>query len=143
MLLLNEHGYTRKEGRCMRYSRQKEMVLSEVLSRCDHPTADEIYTSVRVKCPGISLGTVYRNLNSLVEMGSIRRVGIPGKADRFDRTLEPHNHMYCTCCGCVQDVSVDEEALLAVLKKTPELEMESYSLTLYGLCPSCRKKAQS
>ncbi|MCF2556565.1 MAG: transcriptional repressor [Bacteroidales bacterium] len=126
----------------MRYSRQKEMVLNEVLSRCDHPTADEIYTSVRAKCPGISLGTVYRNLNSLVEMGSVRRVGIPGKADRFDRTLEQHNHMYCLECGCVQDVLVDEEALRAVLEKTPELQLEGYSLTLYGRCPGCRRKAR-
>ena len=33
------------------------------------------------------LGTVYRNLNSLVDAGRVRRVSIPGKADRFDHTL--------------------------------------------------------
>ena len=126
----------------MRYSRQKEMVLSEVLSRCDHPTADEIYTSVRAKCPGISLGTVYRNLNSLVDMGSIRRVGVPGKADRFDRTLEQHNHMHCLECGCVQDVTLDEAALHNLLESSSDLELEGYSLTLYGRCTACRKKDQ-
>ena len=127
----------------MRFSRQKEMVLNEVLSRCDHPTADEIYTSVRAKCPGISLGTVYRNLNSLVDMGSIRRVGVPGKADRFDRTLEQHNHLYCRECGRVEDVTLDESALNSLLVGSADFELEGYSLTLYGLCPHCRKKTQS
>ena len=53
----------------MRYSRQRELVMRQVQSRCDHPTADEIYTAVRDDCPGLSLGTVYRNLNGLVEAG--------------------------------------------------------------------------
>lgn len=64
----------------MRYSRQRELVMRQVQSRCDHPTADEIYTAVRDDCPGLSLGTVYRNLNGLVEAGRVRRVSVPGQA---------------------------------------------------------------
>ena len=52
----------------MRYSRQRELVLRQVQNRCDHPTADDIYLAIREDCPGLSLGTVYRNLNGLVEM---------------------------------------------------------------------------
>ena len=45
---------------------------------------------------GLSLGTVYRNLNSLVDAGRVRRVSIPGKADRFDHTLGWHSYLYST-----------------------------------------------
>ena len=62
---------------------------------CDHPTAEEIYDKAAQECPNLSLGTVYRNLNSLVEAGRVRRVSIPGKADRFDHTLPWHSHLYC------------------------------------------------
>ena len=62
----------------MRYSRQRELVLRQVQNRCDHPTADDIYSGHPRGLPGLSLGTVYRNLNGLVEMGRVRRVSIPG-----------------------------------------------------------------
>ena len=70
----------------MRYSKQRELVMQTVQQLCDHPTAEEIYDKAAQECPNLSLGTVYRNLNSLVEAGRVRRVSIPGKADRFDHT---------------------------------------------------------
>ena len=51
----------------MRYSKQRELVMQTVENLCDHPTAEEIYDTAAKECPGLSLGTVYRNLNSLVE----------------------------------------------------------------------------
>ena len=58
----------------MRYSKQRELILNQVQTRSDHPTANAIYAALREVCPGLSLGTVYRNLNCLVDTGSIRRV---------------------------------------------------------------------
>ena len=57
----------------MRYSKQRELVLQKVEQLCDHPTAEEIYDEAIKECPGLSLGTVYRNLNSLVDAGRVRR----------------------------------------------------------------------
>ena len=127
----------------MRYSRQRELVLRQVQSRCDHPTADEIYTAIREDCPGLSLGTVYRNLNGLVDMGKIRRVMIPGQADRFDRTLQEHDHLYCRCCGRVKDVQVDHTAIEQSLQACGEMKIEHYGLNLYGICNECLKKSQN
>ena len=47
----------------MRYSKQRELVLQKVEQLCDHPTAEEIFDLAAKECPGLSLGTVYRNLN--------------------------------------------------------------------------------
>ena len=59
----------------MRYSKQRELVMQTVQHLCDHPTAEEIYDAAVKECPGLSLGTVYRNLNSLVDAGRVRRAG--------------------------------------------------------------------
>ena len=56
----------------MRYSKQRELVMQTVQQLCDHPTAEEIYDKAAQECPNLSLGTVYRNLNSLVEAGRVR-----------------------------------------------------------------------
>ena len=55
----------------LKYSRQRESIKANLMSRHDHPTADALYASIREEFPNISLGTVYRNLNLLVETGEI------------------------------------------------------------------------
>ena len=100
----------------MRYSKQRELVMQTVQALCDHPTAEEIYDAAVKECPGLSLGTVYRNLNSLVDAGRVRRVSIPGKADRFDHTLPWHSHLYCTVCGSVTDAEVNEEQVMKLVR---------------------------
>ena len=124
----------------MRYSRQRELILKKVAALDDHPTAEEIYEAASRKCPRLSLGTVYRNLNMLADMKKIRRVFIPGQADRFDHTLSPHRHLCCTQCGSVTDVVLDEAALLRVIVCAAG-PVEQYELTMFGICCDCRKKA--
>lgn len=126
----------------MRYSKQRELVMQQVERLCDHPTAEEIYEEAAKECPGLSLGTVYRNLNGLVEMGRVRRVTIPGKADRFDHTLTPHSHLYCTECGGVTDVEFDETKVLPLVSGAQGY-IEGCAVTFYGVCGECLRKAEN
>lgn len=123
----------------MRYSKQRELVMEKVQQLCDHPTAEEIYTEAVKDCPNLSLGTVYRNLNSLVEAGRVRRVSIPGQADRFDHTLPWHSHMYCTVCGCVTDADVDEKQVMRLVKNQKG-RVEECAVVLLGVCEDCCAK---
>ena len=127
----------------MRYSKQRELVMQTVQNLCDHPTAEEIYDAAVKECPGLSLGTVYRNLNSLVDVGRVRRVSIPGKADRFDHTLPWHSHLYCTVCGSVTDVLPQALPMLQeALKGGCGFQVHQMNLVLEGVCPECQKKMQ-
>ncbi len=121
----------------MRYSRQRELIFKKVAALNDHPTAEEIYDIASKESPGLSLGTVYRNLNVLADAKKIRRVSVPGQADRFDHTLRQHSHLYCTKCGSVTDVSLDDAAMLELISKGVP-GAEDYSLTVFGVCEDCR-----
>ena len=68
----------------LKYSRQRESIKTCLMNRHDHPTADTLYMSIREEYPNISLGTVYRNLNLLVELGEVRKLSCGEGADRFD-----------------------------------------------------------
>ena len=120
----------------MRYSKQRELVMQTVQNLCDHPTAEEIYDAAVKECPGLSLGTVYRNLNSLVDAGRVRRVSIPGKADRFDHTLPWHSHLYCTVCGNVTDADVDEKQVMKLVKNQKGV-VQDCAVVLFGVCEQC------
>ena len=91
----------------LKYSRQRESIKACLMARHDHPTADAIYASIREEFPNISLGTVYRNLNLLVELGEIRKLRCGDGADHFDADMRPHYHFMCRECGCIEDLPME------------------------------------
>ena len=127
----------------MRYSKQRELVMQKVEQLCDHPTAEEIFDLASKECPGLSLGTVYRNLNSLVEAGRVRRVSLPGKADRFDHTLRWHSHLYCNCCGNVVDADLEEKQVMRLVKNQKKGIVQDCAVVLFGICEDCAAKQQA
>ena len=127
----------------MRYSHQRELILREVLGRTDHLTAEQICTSLRAECPRLSLGTVYRDLNTLVEIGKIRRVSIPGEADRFDGVQACHQHLWCRKCHRVQNLYMPQERLQELVDGCPDIKAEDYTMTVFGLCSDCLAAEQS
>ena len=67
----------------VKHSKQREAILSELRSRKDHPTAEDLYFTLKAEMPNLSLGTVYRNLNMLASDGVILKISFEG-ADRYD-----------------------------------------------------------
>ncbi len=121
------------------YSRQREAILNELRSRCDHPTAAQIYEGVRKTIPNISLGTVYRNLASLVESGEILSVTVGDGYEHYDGDKSFHVHLHCKACGAIIDSRVSKskiEGLADLDGFTPETSV----CVVYGLCKNCKKQ---
>ena len=79
----------------LKYSRQRESIKHYLMTTKEHPTADTVYMHVKKEFPNISLGTVYRNLNLLTDIGEAIKISTPDGGDRFDGRIEPHNHFLC------------------------------------------------
>ena len=91
----------------LKHSKQREMIKTFLMGRKDHPTADVVYMSVRQQNPTISLGTIYRNLTLLADLGEIQRLRLGDGVDHFDADTSPHYHFVCTECGSVIDLEMD------------------------------------
>ena len=85
----------------LKYSKQRASIKEYLLHTTAHPTADTVYLHIKEEFPNISLGTVYRNLNLLADIGEALRIPTPAGGDRFDGRCEPHYHVVCTNCGKV------------------------------------------
>ncbi len=128
----------------IKYSRQRAAIKEFLMGRYDHPTADVVYENIKLIYPNISLGTVYRNLSLLSDIGEIQKLSHFGGADRFDARTEPHCHFLCTQCGMVTDL--DDEKILRSLKKVGDRfsgRIFSYTAQFSGLCEDCVKKENS
>ena len=99
---------------------------------------------VKKEFPNISLGTVYRNLNLLTDLGEAVKISTPDGGDRFDGRLEPHNHFLCTKCGRLLDLDIDMKSVEEATKKAAEHFdgiITSSTTLFYGECSDCIKKS--
>lgn len=118
------------------YSRQREAVLTELRSRCDHPTANQVYEGVRKVMPNISLGTVYRNLSALVESGEILSVSVGDGVEHFDGDKSFHLHLHCKKCGAIIDARVKKDKINDIADFDGFVPENSVCV-VYGLCKNC------
>ena len=124
-----------------RNTRQRQVVLEELQKIDFHPTAAELYELARRRLPRISLGTVYRNLELLVQMGVIRKVETTTNEARFDSQTDRHHHVHCIRCGRVADARgfAEEPAELAI-ENLNGFEIHGFRLDFVGICPDCQRQ---
>ena len=128
-----------------RNSRQRTLVYQVVKDSHSHPNAEEVYLLVRRQLPDISLGTVYRNLNLLVEMGLLHRIYTGMGADRFDAVVTAHPHLICSSCGGVFDLECQVERETAQLKQAFERSgatIDEVQVRAWGICDRCKQDHQ-
>lgn len=123
-----------------RKSKQKTRILEILRSTKSHPTADWIYEKLKPEIPALSLGTVYRNLNILLEQGEILRLDFGHTFDRFDGDTSRHYHFMCEKCGEVSDLELPP--LNTLDKKVFNLcghKIKYHKIVFYGICKNCLK----
>lgn len=131
---MNKKGFLRK-------TKQREVILSVLRSTKSHPTADWVYQEVRKEMPNISLGTIYRNLKILTEMGEATELSYGSTYSRFDGNAEEHYHFVCESCDNVFDIDMP---IIEELEREVEAKMgvkvSRHRLEFYGKCEECLAK---
>lgn len=122
---------------------QRRVILEAILQRGDHPTADQIYEAVQDRIPQLSRTTVYRTMETLLELGVIRRVHLTGVTGRFDGKIRRHHHLVCTHCGTIIDINDDNlDQLLVPKRKLQGFEVDDFSVQFSGTCSGCQKRGK-
>ena len=122
----------------IKHSRQRDAIRDNLMNRYDHPTAETVYMDIKEDFPNISLGTVYRNLSLLSDLGEIQKISTGAGPDRFDGNVKPHCHFQCRMCYNVLDIPFEypEELNAHASKNFPGI-IEGNTIQFFGLCPGC------
>lgn len=123
-----------------RLTKQRAAIL-RALDGSAHLSAETILDRVRAELPGVSLGTIYRTLDILRELGLVQVFSHAGSAARFEAVLEKHHHLLCTHCG--ELVNVEAPGLSDVARTIAnghDFGEVDCALTITGRCPGCRRQ---
>ena len=98
---------SRFEDAAIRPSAQRAAIAEYVLHTRDHPSADEVWTAVKLKYPMVSRATVYNTLGLFVRKGLLREfVLAPGRIV-YDPHVAPHHHFIDDKSGAIQDLPLE------------------------------------
>lgn len=126
--------------KAQRMTRQKKVIVDILRNTKTHPTADWIYEQARKEIPGLSLGTVYRNLNILKEAGEILELNYGSTYSHYDGNPVNHYHFHCNVCGNIYDIDLPKECKIVTDNCNIEgHQVNSHRLELYGTCRQCRQ----
>ncbi len=124
----------------MRETKQRNAILAFLSRTRSHPTADQIYETVRKTIPTISKGTVYRNLQVLIEKGTVSVLDVRGTLSRYELKQAIHYHFRCQACGRVFDLDepVDPGLDDRVSKRTGFI-VSGHQTEFRGWCADCHQ----
>ncbi len=128
-----------------RNTKQKLAILETLRGVKSHPTAQELYDLMKDEYPKLSLGTVYRNLNQLADLGQILRLDFNDDSVHFDGDTSMHLHFYCKECHQIYDVSVDQDVVNVARVLRGAIEKYGHQIDMsnamyQGVCSSCIRK---
>ena len=128
-------------AKTLRYSHQREKIYEYLSASKAHPSAEMIYTDLRQELPDLSLGTVYRNLRVLEELGKIRKITTQDGNDRYDALCGEHVHFVCQDCGAIIDIpDADTEALRKCAPLPDGYQLLQLNTLMIGRCPACSQQ---
>ena len=130
-------NFFREKG--LKVTSQRLAICTFILSRKDHPTAEQIYQELRNEYPTISLGTIYKTLHLLQELGLIQELGFNEGSVRYDPDMELHINMVCSKCGKISDYKAENvEKLWSAIISDLGFKPKGQRIDIYFECNDCK-----
>lgn len=133
---MTPHAETRLRNAGYRVTKQRVAIYDYLLATDSHPTVEAIHASVQARMPNMGLATVYNAVDSLVDVGLVKRIQRGASSARYDAALEDHAHYRCLVCDGIWDA----EALQPENPVPETFEVVHVNLEFVGYCAPCRRE---
>jgi Fur family transcriptional regulator, peroxide stress response regulator len=123
----------------MNLTPQRLAIYRTLLEASDHPTPEALYERVRPAMPSLSLGTIYKTLDALRDLGLVAELPATGSSRRYDANMQRHHHLVCERCGSVSDYSDPNLDRIAPPTRLKGFTVHSMNVHIHGLCGTCAR----
>jgi len=116
----------------------QRLAIANALHLRGHISIESLYEVMVKKFNSISLATIYKNINLMLENSFIQEVKIPNAKSVYELTKASHSHLVCNKCGEVEDITIDLDSIIKSVPKTSDFKIDSTNLILSGTCHKCQ-----
>ncbi|MDD3055686.1 MAG: Fur family transcriptional regulator [Aliarcobacter sp.] len=117
----------------------QRVAIVEELYKNGHMNIDDLYKKLLSKFPSVSLATIYKNINAMIEKVFLSEVKIPNTKSVYELVKIEHAHLVCSSCGYIEDIMLDSSNILSEASKLTTFKIDSTNIVFNGLCPNCAK----
>jgi len=116
----------------------QRLEIAHALGVNGHMSIESLYETMLNKFNSISLATIYKNINLMLESHFIQEVKIPNTKSVYELTKEAHSHLVCQECGAVEDIELELSSILQLASSKSNFKIEKADLVFSGLCENCQ-----
>jgi len=116
---------------------QRIEITSQLMDN-GHLTIEKFYDIFLKNFSSISLATIYKNINIMIESAFIQEVKLPNAKSVYELTKEAHSHLVCEKCGAVQDTYIDLSSIKELQVENFDFKIKKADLVLSGVCKNCQ-----
>jgi len=118
----------------------QRLAIVRLMDEFGHISVREIFEKIKENFPSLSLATVYKNINAMMENRFINELKIVGQENKYELVKEHHSHLICRECGHIEDVKIDTSRLEKSIPSETGFAVEESSVQFFGLCRTCQSK---
>ncbi|WP_080146523.1 Fur family transcriptional regulator [Marinilactibacillus piezotolerans] len=117
---------------------KRQKILELLYNQDKYMTAKEVQNSLKPLFPGISPDTIYRNLNTFVDLSVVEETELNGeKLFRFSCELHGHHHHHFICTECGKTIGLEDCPIDMFSSQLPGCQVTAHRFELFGLCETC------
>ncbi len=116
----------------------QRLTIVEELYINGHLNIDELYHALKTKFPSVSLATIYKNINAMIEISFLSEVKIPNQKSVYELNKDEHAHVVCSNCNAIIDVALDTSSILKEASTLSNYKLDTSFIIFNGLCFNCK-----
>jgi Fur family peroxide stress response transcriptional regulator len=116
----------------------QRLAMTDIIHLNGHVNIEFLYEKMLKKFDSISLATIYKNINLMLENSFVQEVKIPHSKSVYELTKEEHSHLVCENCSSVEDIAINLDSVLDKTNKITEFDIVNASIVFNGRCKECQ-----
>lgn len=116
----------------------QRLEITNALYTHGHMNIENLYAIMLEKFNSISLATIYKNINIMLEAAFIQEVKIPEAKSVYELTKASHSHAVCSKCGYIEDITLDLLSIQNMAMQITDFNIETSNLVFSGTCQKCQ-----
>ena len=118
----------------------QRLAIMDIVAQHGHINIDNLYEEVKKRFNSISLATIYKNINAMIEKVLLVEVKLPSRKSVYEIVKAEHSHLLCKECAEVLDVELDTSKMVDEVTKKYNFDINGSEVVLFGICSNCKSK---